>query len=61
MPKDSEFIDIIKSYVYKLLSIFDAYIPKVLYCSKTCRNCKRICTLKLNHKSDCNCDTSHIC
>lgn len=61
MPKDSDFIDIIKSYVYKLINIFDTYIPKIQYCSKTCRSCLRLCTLRLNHKSDCNCGTSHIC
>lgn len=61
LPKDSEYMDIILAYVFKMKNIFEIYNQKIFICDKTCRSCKRSCTKPLNHKKDCNCETSHIC
>lgn len=61
LPNDEEYHDTINTYEYKLKTIFENYIGKVLFCDRICRNCKRNCVLNLNHKNDCNCETSHIC
>lgn len=60
-PKETEYIDIINSYSYRLKNFFDTYIPKLKQCEKTCRSCARFCALRLNHKNNCNCETSHVC
>lgn len=46
----------------KYLEGFFGEINKLVsFCSKTCRQCARRCVLKINHTSDCDCDTDHLC
>jgi hypothetical protein len=61
LPKDQEFEDVVSTYQFKLKNIFEIYITKLLYCDKTCRKCKRLCALRINHSKNCDCETYHIC
>ncbi|CDW83834.1 UNKNOWN [Stylonychia lemnae] len=61
LQDQEEFKEIIENYEQKLMQQLDQFILKMLYCRKTCKECKRVCNLQLGHKNNCNCSTGHIC
>jgi hypothetical protein len=60
-PKEREFQESVDHAYMKLVATLDNLITFLTFCDKRCRECDRLCSKRLSHKGDCDCETGHRC
>ncbi|KAL4462714.1 hypothetical protein ABPG74_000544 [Tetrahymena malaccensis] len=61
LPKEEKFKAICNQQKNILDQFISEFSEQFQICQKNCKECERRCIKQMNHTSDCDCQTSHIC
>ncbi|KAL4466309.1 hypothetical protein ABPG72_022105 [Tetrahymena utriculariae] len=61
IPKEQKYRDIVHKFEQKINIILHSLDMQLVFCRQKCSICDRVCVNILEHKGDCNCETSHKC